>query len=135
MRMPPMLALTCLLAAGCATAPVATGGGSIVTPTRPDGTPVVCMRPPQALLDSQEGIGVAAGLPDLVQALVSSSGHNADNVGAVLRDAPTTTALDVLDYRLCLEYGKGTLSRDVYTEWLLDLRPRAYRDVHAPTGG
>jgi hypothetical protein len=48
---------------------------------------------------------------------------------AVVQTAPNTRALDVLDYRLCLAYGKGILTRDAYVYWLLDLRPQAFDAV------
>ncbi|MCG6988870.1 MAG: hypothetical protein LJF06_11910 [Gemmatimonadetes bacterium] len=59
-----------------------------------------------------------------------------DLLEAVVQTAPNTRALDVLDYRLCLAYGKGILTRDVYVYWLLDLRPQAFDAVrNAKDGG
>jgi hypothetical protein len=127
MRMHRTLALLCLLCAGCATAGTDTEAGSTITLSRPDGSPAVCSKPPSAWLDSQEGVGVAAAVPDLVELLTGTSTKDSKKLDTVVRDAPTKEALGVLDYRLCLEYANGTLGRDVYTEWLLDLRPRAYK--------
>jgi hypothetical protein len=128
------LTLLCLVSAGCATAGVDTEAGSTLTLNRPDGSPVVCTKPPSTWLDSQEGVGVAAAVPDLVQLLTTSSKPDSKTLDTIVRDAPTKEALAVLDYRLCLEYGSGTLTRDVYTQWLLDLRPRAYKAVTGLAG-
>ena len=135
MRMRPTFTLFCLLSAGCAAAGAGAGVGSTVTLSRPDGAPVVCTKPPQSWLDSQEGVGVASAIPDLVQLLTAQSTADARALDAIMRDAPTTEALGVLDYRLCLEYGDGTLTRDVDSRWLLDLRPRAYKAVKGLEGG
>jgi len=129
MSMRPTLTLFWLLSAGCATAGAGTEAGSTITLSRPDGAPVVCTKPPAGWLDSQEGVGVAAAIPDLVQLLTAQSTADSRALDAIVRDAPTTEALGVLDYRLCLEYGNGTLTRDVYSRWLLDLRPQAYEAV------
>lgn len=171
-------ALLCLVAAGCATAGGDASGPSTLALTRPDGGSVVCTRPPEAWLDSQGGVGVAAALPDIVQQLVGGGGKAAgaaagpsqggappqdtaaggapptgmppsrsapsisqgtekksgDVLDAVVQTAPNPQALDVLNYRLCLAYGKGILSRDVYVHWLLDLRPRAFAAVRHRQG-
>jgi hypothetical protein len=134
MPMRRTLTLLCLLSAGCATAGGVTEAGSTLTLTRPDGSPVVCTKPPASWLDSQEGVGVAAAVPDLVQLLTATAKPDSKTLATVVRDAPTQEALAVLDYRLCLEYGGGTLSRDIYTQWLLDLRPRAYKSVKGLEG-
>lgn len=134
MRMRPLLTILCLLSTGCATAGAGTDPGSTLMLKRPDGAPVVCTKPPEQWLDAQEGVGVAAAVPDLVQLLTTSSTSDARKLDAVVRDAPTPAAFAVLDYRLCLEYGNGTLTRDLYVQWLLDLRPRAYKAMKGLTG-
>ncbi|MCG6956365.1 MAG: hypothetical protein LJF04_10295 [Gemmatimonadetes bacterium] len=134
MRTRRTITLLCLLSAGCATAGASTEAGSTLTLTRPDGSPVVCTKPPSAWLDSQEGVGVASAVPDLVQLLTATSKPGSKTLDTVVRDAPTKEALAVLDYRLCLEYGDGTLTRDIYTQWLLDLRPQAYQAVKGLAG-
>lgn len=176
------LALLCLVSASCATVGANPDEPTTLSLTRPDGGSVVCTRPPEAWLDSQGGVGVAAALPTIVQDLVTAGGGTArttvkpsgggppaggagtgdsssrgadasratpgaskaatgatgksgDLLDAVVQSAPNPQALNVLDYRLCLAYGKGILSRDVYVQWLLDVRPRAFKAVrHARDG-
>jgi hypothetical protein len=146
----------CMVSAACATAGANADMPTTLSFTRPDGGAAVCTRPPKPWLSSPAGVGVATSMPDIIQRLIAAAPKAAggtqepdasqqkgpptrgpqagaagsgDVLDAVLKTAPTPKGLDVLDYRVCLEYGKGTLSRDAYVHWLLDLRPQAYRSA------
>ena len=75
------------------------------------------------------GGGPPGGGPPSGSPQKETASKTGDLLDAVVRTAPNRRALDVLDYRLCLAYGKGILSRDVYVYWLLDLRPQAFEAV------
>lgn len=149
MRLTPASSFLCLVSAGCATMGPAADATSTLSLTRPDGVIAVCTRPPAPWLDSTDGVGVAGAVPDIIQHLVSSPAKSpttdeagaksvapqGDLMDAVVRSAPTARALDVLDYRICLEYGKGIVSRDAYVHWLLDVRPLAFKAVGGARGG
>lgn len=73
--------------------------------------------------------GPPGGAPPGAGSAKRATPQDGDLLDKVIRSAPSPHALDVLDYRLCLAYGKGVLSRDTYVYWLLDLRPRAFKAV------
>jgi hypothetical protein len=75
------------------------------------------------------GGGPPGGGPPTGNPQKGAASKTGDLLDAVVRTAPNRRALNVLDYRLCLAYGKGILSRDVYVYWLLDLRPQAFEAV------
>jgi hypothetical protein len=81
------------------------------------------------------GGGPPAGGPPTGSPQKASASKTGDLLDAVVRTAPNRRALEVLDYRLCLAYGKGILSRDVYVHWLLDLRPQAFKAARTTGDG
>jgi hypothetical protein len=127
---PRRLLVVALVAAGCATSDTSRES---VTHTRPDGEVVTCTRPPEAMLGTDLAAGLSAGFPGIVQTLLSSD-PVAKKVADIVQDAPTTDLVQVLDYRLCLEYGDGVLPKATWDQWQHDIRPAVERRARAEAG-
>jgi len=125
------LVVVALVATGCATSDTSRES---VTHTRPDGEVVTCTRPPDAMLDTDLAAGLSAGFPGIVQTLLSSD-PVARKVADLVQDAPTPDLVQVLDYRLCLEYGDGVLPKPAWDQWQRDIRPAVERRARAGEGG
>ncbi len=113
------LATALLVASGCATAAPASRS---TTHTRADGETVTCVRPSDALLDTDEAEGLSAAFPSIVQTLLSD-GPAATKVTDIHPMASTLDLVDVLAYRVCLAYGEGVLPTSAYQSWQGDVIP------------
>jgi len=110
-----------LLACGCAGRSPASPPVELV---RPDGERVACDRPSEEALDDDEAVGVASALPDIVHTLLDRSLDAGAKARAVALVAPSVVSMNVLSYRLCLEYGRGVLDSVTYQQWLSQVRQR-----------
>lgn len=90
---------------------------------RRDGIEVECRPPARELLGSEHGIDVSVAIPDIVQQLLAPGGTDTQRAVFILRRVRNADALTVLEYRLCLEYGSGTLTPRAYTRWLEQVAP------------
>lgn len=124
------LGCVCLALAGCM---VPEARPETVTHTRADGEVVSCNRPAPALMTTEQAQGLSAAFPDIIQEL-GASGNEQDKIGDLLARAPTPDLLDVLDYRVCLAYGEGELTKEAWTAWQETIQPALDRRVRRPPG-
>lgn len=122
--------LAAMVLVSCRTSPLP--DYSVIRRTRPDGEVVSCRHPPAAWFDTDDAVGMAAAFPDLVQAMESSESVD-EKVDRVLEAVDSLKTLEVLDYRLCLEYGSGTLSEHAHEEWVGTVYPRAVESLERRT--
>ncbi|MCA9739218.1 MAG: hypothetical protein KC645_16440 [Gemmatimonadetes bacterium] len=88
---------------------------------RPDGVSVECNAPAQEIADAALP-EIGAALSGLLETLQSQAPveQKADEFRPL---ASTPAELDVLDYRICLEFGEGVLDAADFTQWREQIRP------------
>ncbi|MEZ4417040.1 MAG: hypothetical protein R3E10_14910 [Gemmatimonadota bacterium] len=124
-RAPRLLRTLSALALGVAGAAI---GGCTTFPDKPvvfnrlDGIQVSCV-PPSPEAQELEGAAIGNVMSDITQRLKAGGSPDA-NVEALARIASTPERLEVLRYRVCLEYGKDVLSGDAYAAWTDAILPR-----------